>query len=386
MVMSRLEMRDNQGSSAMRDAKLSRRDMLWAGAALTVGAAFAEPPTAAAAEPGGVGPEPTSWVDSAMSEVTHRMIETNGIRLHVAEQGEGPLVILCHGFPECWYSWRHQLGALAKAGFRAVAPDLRGYGRSDRPEEVEKYTILDDIGDIVGLVDALGAKQAVIAGHDVGAAIAWQAALLRPDRFRAVIALSPPFRSRGFGDSGPPTTLMPRTENAVFYQLFFQNPAAEAGLGRDLRLTFRYQFYTLSGDRPPSAGVGGLPPGMMPRKGGILTDPPSLPAWVTESEIDVYVKEYARSGFHGPLAWWRNIDRGWELMAPFAGAAVTVPALYMAGDRDFVAAVFSQDIAKQSALVPKLRPPIMLAGCGHWTQQERAPEVSAAMIDFLRSL
>jgi pimeloyl-ACP methyl ester carboxylesterase len=241
-----------------------------------------------------------------MPEVTHRMIETNGIRLHVAEQGEGPLVILCHGFPECWYSWRHQLPALAKAGFRAVAPDLRGYGRSDRPEEVEKYTILDDVGDIVGLVDVLGAEPAVIAGHDIGAAIAWQAALLRPDRFRAVIALSPPFRSRGFGDQGPPTTLMPRTENAVFYQLFLQNPAAEAGLGRDLRLTFRYQFYTLSGDRPPSAGVGELPPRMMPRKGSFMTDPPSLPAWVTESDIDVYVKEYARSGFHGPLAWWRS--------------------------------------------------------------------------------
>jgi pimeloyl-ACP methyl ester carboxylesterase len=379
-------MRDNQASSGMRDATLSRRDLLWAGAALTVGAALAEPPKAAAAEPGGSGPESASWVDPAMPEVTHRMIETNGIRLHVAEQGEGPLVILCHGFPECWYSWRHQLPALAKAGFRAVAPDLRGYGLSDRPEEVEKYTILHDIGDIVGLVDAPGAKQAVIAGHDIGAAIAWQTALLRPDRFRAVIALSPPFRSRGFGDSGPPTTLMPRTENAVFYQLFLQNPAAEAGLERDLRLTFRYQFYTLSGDRPPSAGVEGLPPGMMPRKGSFMTDPPSLPAWVTESDIDVYVKEYTRSGFHGPLAWWRNIDRGWELMAPFAGAAVSVPALYMAGDRDFVATVFSEDVAKQSAMVPKLRPPIMLPGCGHWTQQERAPEVNAAMIDFLRSL
>ena len=344
-------MRDNQGSNAMRDATFSRRDMLWAGGALTVGAAFAEPLKAAAAEPSGAGPEPTSWVDSAMPEVTHRMIETNGIRLHVAEQGEGPLIILCHGFPECWYSWRHQLPALAKAGFRAVAPDLRGYGRSDRPEEVEKYTILDDIGDIVGLVDALGAKQAVIAGHDIGAAIAWQTALLRPDRFRAVIALSPPFRSRGFGDAGPPTTLMPRNENAVFYQLFLQTPEAEAALGRDLRRTFRSQFYALSGDRPPSA-AGGFPAGMMPRKGAVLTDPASLPAWVTESDIDVYVAEFTRSGFRGPLAWWRNIDRGWELMAPFAGAAVTVPALYMAGDRDFVAAVFSQDIAKQSAWFP----------------------------------
>ena len=353
-------MRDNQGSNTMRDATFSRRDMLLAGGALAVGAAFAEP--LKAARRAGGGPEPASWVDPAMPEVTHRMIETNGIRLHVAEQGEGPLVILCHGFPECWYSWRHQLPALAKAGFRAVAPDLRGYGRSDRPEGVEKYTILDDIGDIVGLVDALGAGQAVIAGHDIGAAIAWQTALLRPDRFRAVIALSPPFRSRGFGDQGPPTTLMPRTEDAVFYQLFLQNPAAEAGLERDLRLTFRYQFYTLSGDSPPSTGVGGLPPGMMPRKGGFMTDPPSLPAWVTESDIDVYVKEYARSGFHGPLAWWRNVDRGWQLMAPFAGAAVTVPALYMAGDRDFVATVFSAGHREAVGTGPQAPAPDHAAG------------------------
>jgi pimeloyl-ACP methyl ester carboxylesterase len=318
-----------------------------------------------------------------MPEVTHRIIEASSIRIHVAERGTGPLVILCHGFPECWYSWRHQLPALAKAGFRAVAPDLRGYGRSDRPEEVEKYTILDNIGDIVGLVDALGAEQAVIAGHDVGAAIAWQAALLRPDRFRGVIALSPPFRPRAFGGSVPPTTLMPRSKDAVFYQLFLQTPEAEAALERDLRRTFRSQFYSLSGDRAPSAG-GGFPAGMVPRKGFSLTDPASLPPWVTDSDIDVYVDEFTRSGFRGPLSWWRNIDRGWELMAAFAGAAVTVPALYIAGDRDFVVAVFQQDIAKQSILVPKLRPTIMLPGCGHWTQQERAAEVSAAMIDFLR--
>jgi pimeloyl-ACP methyl ester carboxylesterase len=359
--------------------------MLRAGGALTVGAAFAEPLKVAAAEPSGAGPEPTSWADPAMPEVTHRMIETNGIRLHVAEQGEGPLVILCHGFPECWYSWRHQLGALAKAGFRAVAPDLRGYGRSDRPEEVEKYTILHDIGDIVGVVDALGAKQAVIAGHDVGAAIAWQAALLRPDLFRAVIALSPPFRPRGFGDLGPPTTLMPRNENAVFYQLFLQTPEAEAALGRDVRRTFRSQFYSLSGDRPPSAG-GGFAAGMVPRKGALLADPASLPGWITESDIDVYVEAFTRSGFRGPLSWWRNIDRGWELLAAFDGAAVTVPALYIAGDRDFIVPVFQQSIAGQSILVPKLRPTMMLPDCGHWIQQERAAEVSAAMIDFLRSL
>ena len=291
-----------------------------------------------------------------------------------------------HGFPECWYSWRDQLRALAEAGFRVAAPDFRGYGRSDRPEEVEKYTVLHDIGDIVGLVDALGAQQAVIAGHDIGATVAWQAALLRPDRFRGVIALGPPFRPRVSGSgSAPPTTLMPRNEDAVFYQLYFQTPEAEAALGRDIRRLFRSQFYSLSGDRPPSAG-GGFPAGMVPRKGALLTDPASLPPWIKETDIDVYVAEFTRSEFRGPLNWWRNIDRSWELMAAFDGAAVTVPALYIVGDRDMLVAVFQQAIAKQSTLVPKLRPAMMLAGCGHWTQQERAPEVSATMIDFLRSL
>jgi len=384
--MPKLQPSDHEGSSAIRDTTLSRRDMLWAtGAALTVGAAFAERSSAVTPESRGASAQSTSWSDSTMPEVTHRMIETNGIRLHVAEQGDGPLIILCHGFPECWYSWRHQLPALAKAGFRAVAPDLRGYGHSDRPEEAEKYTILDDIGDIVGLVDGLGAKQAVIAGHDIGAAIAWQTALLRPDIFRAVIALSPPFRPRAFGSSGPPTTLMPRTKDAVFYQLFLQAPQAEVALGKDLRRTFRGQFYSRSGDRPPSAGSG-FAGGMMPRQGALLPDPASWPAWITDSDIDVYVEAFTRSGFHGPLAWWRNIDRGWELMAPFDGTAVSVPALYIVGDRDFVATAFEQAIAKQSSFVPKLRPPVMLAACGHWTQQERAAEVSTAMIDFLRSM
>jgi pimeloyl-ACP methyl ester carboxylesterase len=384
-------MRDNRGSNTMRDVSFSRRQILGAAAGVAAIGALAEPFKATAAEPGtasGVAgsDQPASWVDPAMPEVRHRMIEANGLRLHVAEQGEGPLVILCHGFPECWYSWRHQLGALAKAGFHAVAPDLRGYGRSDRPEEDEKYTILHDIGDVVGLLDALGEQQAVIAGHDIGAAIAWQAALLRPDRFRGVIAMSPPFRPRGFGSSTvPPTTLMPHNENAVFYQLFLMSRQAEAALGGDLRRTFRAQFYSLSGDRSPSAG-GGFPGGMVPRKGGLLAEPASLPAWITEADVDVYVAEFTRSGLRGALAWWRNIDRGWELMAPLDGAKVTVPALYIAGDRDMIVSAFREDIARQSIFVPKLRPVMMLPGCGHWTQQERASEVSAAMIDFMRQL
>lgn len=370
----------------MRDAMFSRRDMLWAGGALTVSAALAEPLKADAAAPGEASPEPDAWVDPAMPGVTHRMIATNGIRLHVAEQGKGPLVILMHGFPECWYSWRHQLRALADAGFHAVAFDLRGYGRSDSPQEIEKYTVLHYVGDLMGLLDAYGANQAVIAGHDVGAAIAWQAALLRPDRFKGVIALGPPFRPRAFGSgSAPPTTLMPHNENAVFYQLYFQTPESEAALGRDIRRMFRSQFYSLSGDRPSSV-AGGFAAGMMPRKGAPLTDPASLPPWITESDIDVYVAELTRSGFRGATNWWRNIDRSWELMAPFDGAVVSVPALYIVGARDMLVAIFQQAITKQSAFVPKLQPAMMLSGCGHWTQQERAPEVSAAMVDFLRKI
>jgi pimeloyl-ACP methyl ester carboxylesterase len=156
-----------------------------------------------------------------MSEIKHRTVETNGIRMHVAEQGTGPLVIMCHGFPESWYSWRHQLAALAAAGFHAVAPDMRGYGQTDAPAEIESYTLLHLVGDMVGLVGALGEKSAVIAGHDWGAPVAWHAALLRPDVFRAVIGLSVPYRPRG---STRPTTVMPQTNEAMFYQLYFQTP------------------------------------------------------------------------------------------------------------------------------------------------------------------
>ena len=154
-----------------------------------------------------------------MTGVMHRTLETNGIYMHVAEQGVGPLVILCHGFPESWYSWRHQLSALAEAGFHAVAPDMRGYGQTDRPDELEQYTLLHLVGDMVGLLEALRAESAVIAGHDWGGPVAWCAALLRPDRFRGVIGLSVPFWPRG---PVRPSTVMPQTDDALFYQLYSQ--------------------------------------------------------------------------------------------------------------------------------------------------------------------
>jgi pimeloyl-ACP methyl ester carboxylesterase len=327
-----------------------------------------------------------------MNELTHRTIEANGIRVHIAEQGSGPLVLLCHGFPESWYSWRHQLQALALAGFHAVAPDMRGYGDSGRPAEIERYSLLHLVGDMVGVLDSLGEKTAVIAGHDWGAPVAWHAALLRPDRFRAVIGLSVPYRPRG---TIAPTTVMPQTDEASFYQLYFQSPGvAEKELETDVRVSVRKILFSGSGDvprrNPPGAAAAG-PVGMVPRSGGFLTrmpNPESLPAWLSETDIDTYVQQFQRSGFRGGLNWYRNIDRNWELLAAYSGAAVNVPALYIAGELDLVVAFprMKEVIADLPRYIPQLKGTIMLPGCGHWTQQERPNEVNKAMIDFLRAL
>jgi pimeloyl-ACP methyl ester carboxylesterase len=321
---------------------------------------------------------------------TQRSIQANGIRMQITEQGSGPLVLLCHGFPESWYSWRHQLKALAEAGFHAVAPDMRGYGNTERPAEIERYTLFHLVGDMVGVLDSLREKTAVIVGHDWGAPVAWHAALMRPDRFRAVVGLSVPYRPRG---GAAPTTLMPQNAEALFYQLYFQAPgAAEAELEADTRVSLRKILFSASGDVPrrtPSASASGV--GMVARDGGFLTrmpDPDVLPGWLTEADMDFYVRQFQQSGFRGGLNWYRNIDRNWELMAPYSGASVSVPALYMAGELDLVVAFprMKEVIAELARYVPQLRGTIMLPGCGHWTQQERPHEVNQALIDFLRAL
>jgi pimeloyl-ACP methyl ester carboxylesterase len=317
-----------------------------------------------------------------MTEIQHRFVEANGIRVHVAEAGEGPLVVLLHGFPECWYSWRRQLVALAEAGFHAVAPDQRGYARTERPDAVEAYTILHLVGDVVGLLDALGAEQAVVAGHDWGAPVAWHTALLRPDRVRGVIGLSVPYRPRG---SGRPLEVYRSAIGEGFYQLYFQRPGvADAELARDVRSTFRRLLVGGSGDRPGAAPV-------VPEGGGFLDlmpDPATLPGWLSEDDVEAYVAEFSEAGFTGGLNWYRNLDRNWELTAAWRGATVRPPALYVVGERDLVLDFpgARRLVDGLRAFVPDLRRTLVLPGCGHWTQQERPEEVNEAMLAFLRSL
>jgi epoxide hydrolase A/B len=268
---------------------------------------------------------------------------------------------------------------------------MRGYGQTQRPEEIHQYTLLHLVGDIVGLLDTLSSETAVIVGHDWGAPVAWYAALLRPDRFRGVIGLSVPFIPRL---PMLPTSIMPQTEDALFYQLYFQSPGiAEAEFEQDVSRTIRSLLYSASGDAPrrDSSAVGDGEVGMVPRRGGFLsrlTNPASLPPWLAEADVDFYVGEFTRTGFRGGLNWYRNIDRNWELLAPMSGVRVTVPALYIAGDRDLVLAFRGMDqiIANLSKLVPQLRGTLLLSGCGHWTQQERALEVNRAVIDSVRRL
>jgi len=318
-----------------------------------------------------------------VADLQHRFVDTNGIRMHAVEAGVGPLVVLLHGFPESWFSWRHQLTALAAAGFHAVAPDQRGYGQTDRPAAIDAYSIFHLVGDVIGLVDALGEDQAVVVGHDWGAPVAWHTALFRPERLRGVVGLSVPFRPRG---QRAPLAALRAALGDGFYQLYFQTPGvAEADLERDVRDTVRRVLYRASGDSPSIPDML-VRPGQGFLAGGLIPD--RLPDWIDAADVDFYTGEFERTGFAGGLNWYRNIDRNWELTAPWQGATVAPPAAYMVGDRDVVYHFPGGQalIANLNAYVPRLRHNVVLKGCGHWIQQERAAEVNQVLIEFLRSL
>jgi len=321
----------------------------------------------------------------------YRRIETGTLMMQIAEAGRGPLVLFCHGFPETSHAWRHQILALAQAGFHAVAPDMRGYGGTDSPDEIGAYTVFDLVADMVALVDALGEEKAVIVGNDWGATVAWQAALIRPDRFRGVVAMSVPMMGQ---PPLPPTKIFPATPDHLLYVLYFQEPGlAEAEFERDVALTLRKIYSAASGEAGPRLADDGTPNpfGMVSRASGLLADLPeseTLPVWLPRADLDVVVDAFRMTGFRGGLNYYRNLDRNWELQKALAGLKVKVPALFMTGERDTGLAIpgMRQIIEAMPGLVPDLRKTQFVPGAGHWLSQERPEIVSEAIIEFIGSL
>lgn len=316
-----------------------------------------------------------------------RMIETNGIRLRAAVAGAGPLVVLVHGFPESWAAWRHQIGPIAEAGFKACAIDCRGYGGSDKPLEIADYDMESMVGDIAGVIDAEnGGRPAVVIGHDWGAALVWHTALVHADRVRAVAALSVPFT--GVAETALIDAVKPiyADRGKFFYQDYFQAPGvAEAEAEADLTGFIRKFYYWLSGEAPDRLGHG------RPADSKLLAglpDPQPFPAWMSDADIAYLVGEFSRSGLRGPINRYRNQHRDVEFLKPWRGRTIDQPALFIAGSRDPVLSMSPgfDTIAAMRKAVPNLIDVVLLEGAGHWTQQERAGAVTAGLVGWLRGL
>lgn len=299
------------------------------------------------------------------------------MKLHYESQGEGPLVVLCHGFPELAYSWRHQIPALAAAGYRVVAPDQRGYGRSPIPAAIEDYDIEHLTDDLLELLDDLGEEHAVFVGHDWGSLVVWSLALRAPERMAGVAALSVLFQRRG--QMAPLAAI--RKAYPWFYMLYFQEPGvADADLGRDPATTLRRMMTALGSGDPTSLAGEQDGRGLVER----MPEPSSLPGWITQEELDHYAAEFTRTGFTGGINWYRNIDRNWDLMAAYDGAKVTVPALFIGGTKD--PTLRAERVVRLGEWVSDLRGAHLLEGAGHWLQQERPDEVNALLLAFLKDI
>jgi pimeloyl-ACP methyl ester carboxylesterase len=317
----------------------------------------------------------------ADAAITHRTIRTNGIDMHVAEAGDGPLVVLCHGFPELWSSWRHQVPALVDAGYRVVVPDQRGYGDTPGPAAVEEYDIPHLTGDMVGLLDELGETQAIFVGHDWGSNVVWNLAQRHPERVRAVVGMSVPASPRG--PMAPIELMRQLFGDTFFYILYFQEPGvADAELGADPKKTLRAFMYTISGDSPPGAWK------VLPAAGNgmldSLTDTDEPIPWLPEAELDAVAATFARTGFTGGLNWYRNFDRNWEQAEAVADRPIAMPSLFIAGEKDPVLLMVPP--AVMDGWVTDLRGTVIIPGAGHWIQQERPTEVNDALLGFLKSL
>jgi pimeloyl-ACP methyl ester carboxylesterase len=317
-----------------------------------------------------------------------RMVDTGEVKLRCAIEGSGPLVIMVHGFPESWYSWRHQIGPVARAGFTACAIDVRGYGGSDKPPKIEDYGMDHMVSDLVGLAAALQPDgPAILLGHDWGAPIVWNSALMRPESFRAVGALSVPY----LGVAPMPFSAIFNEyftkRNRFFYQAYFQpEGVAEAAFDPDPRNFLRKFYYAISGDAPDGSW-----PANKTASDDLLTglvDPDPFPAWLTAADLDYYVKEFEGSGFRGPLNRYRNHERDWAMAMPFKDTKIEQPAFFVSGTRDLAYNMLggADPIERMRPLVPNLQVAEVLEGCGHWTQQERPAEVNALLIPWLKSL
>jgi pimeloyl-ACP methyl ester carboxylesterase len=319
-----------------------------------------------------------------MDQPDLQTFQLGALRMRVATQGSGPLVLLCHGFPESWHSWRHQLAALASAGYRAAAPDMRGYGGTDAPADPDQYTMLHHVGDMVALVRALGETQAVVVGHDWGAPVAWHCALLRPDMFRAVAGMSVPYTPPAGIDL---LTALEKQGVSTFYMQHFQTPGvAEAELEADVEATIRRITFSMSGDGPGQVIAGILPAGANFLDATV--EPATLPAWLTAEDIAYVAGEFRRTGFRGGLNWYRSIRRTAELLAPWRGCTIAQPSLFITGTRDDVMRFPGAQARLQQlpATLPGLRGSHLIEGAGHWIQRERATAVNALLIDFLGGL
>ena len=323
-----------------------------------------------------------------MADITHEQIPTNGIELHVAVAGpaDGRPVVLCHGFPELWYSWRHQLGALGDAGYRALAPDLRGYGGSSHPREVAAYGSGQLTADLCGLLDHYGYESAVFSGHDWGSMVVWELGRLHPERAAAICNMSVPYSQA----PGPPTEIFRHVfGDGFFYMLYFQDVGpAEAEFDEDPRRFVRTMLY--------SAGAEGManPNPLVPNAPAagtrfldILTPPPDvLPAWLTEHDVDVYTDGLRQGGLFGPVSFYRNLDANWERSKDLPASRYAMPTGFITGSLDPVNLMMPGAVEAMADVLPDFRGATVIDGAGHWVQQERPAETNAALLSFLASV
>ncbi|KAJ1292851.1 hypothetical protein BS78_01G021800 [Paspalum vaginatum] len=325
--------------------------------------------------------------EGAAAIIRHRTVEANGISMHVAEagaEGGSPAVVFLHGFPELWYSWRHQMEHLAARGYRCLAPDLRGYGRTTAPPDVASYSAFHVVGDVVALLDALRLHKVFVVGHDWGAIIAWYLCLFRPDRVTALVNTSVAFMRRIFirsGDDPVKTTdFFNRTYGPTYYICRFQEPGvaeqqfSPANARRLMRQILCNRFTSGGSSQPEQPAVA-------------AEEEEALPAWLTEADVDHFASEFERTGFTGAINYYRNMDRNWELAAPWADAKVRVPTRFIVGDGDLTYHYPGiQDYIHKGGFkadVPMLEDVVVVPGAGHFVQQERADEVSDHIFDFI---